>query len=53
MTFAPAFASARAVPRPIPEVEPVITAFLPFSMQNLSPRKSSIQHGVVNAAVQH
>src|SRR5215467_6752858 len=32
VTLAPCSASARAMARPIPEVEPVTTAFLPFSM---------------------
>src|SRR5262249_2784107 len=32
MTLAPSWARARAMARPIPEVEPVTTAFFPFSM---------------------
>jgi hypothetical protein len=31
-TLAPSLAKARAIPSPIPEVEPVTTAFLPLSI---------------------
>src|SRR4051794_3216880 len=33
MTLAPSLARARAMPSPIPEVEPVTTAVLPFNMR--------------------